>query len=105
VENTCGGRGGALAFFRGHLIAQRGVEISRLERQPACYLQGNIAERGEALIHNLVVRIHSIIEVILWTGLAPWEFEFPFPGSFFATLQPTWGCPVRDGTLLYTVPP
>ena len=24
-------------------------------------------------------RIHSIIVSIRWTGLAPWEFEFPFP--------------------------
>ena len=23
--------------------------------------------------------------MIKWTGLAPWEFEFPFPGSLTAT--------------------
>ena len=27
---------------------------------------------------NLLVRIHVIIVMIRWTGLAPWEFEFPF---------------------------
>ena len=27
-----------------------------------------------------------IIEVIWWTGLAPWEVEFPFPGSLISTL-------------------
>ena len=27
---------------------------------------------------NLLVRIHFIIEMVRWTGLAPWEFEFPF---------------------------
>ena len=27
------------------------------------------------------VRNHFIIVMIRWTGLAPWEFEFPFPGS------------------------
>ena len=32
-------------------------------------------------IDNLLVRIHSIIVMIRWTGLALWEFEFPFPGS------------------------
>jgi len=32
-------------------------------------------------IDNLLVRIHFIIVMIRWTGLAPWEFEFPFPGS------------------------
>ena len=35
--------------------------------------------------HNLLVRIHFIIVMIRWTDLAPWEFEFPFPGSH--TLQ------------------
>ena len=29
--------------------------------------------RGLQMI-NLLVRIHFIIEVIWWTGLAPWEF-------------------------------
>ena len=28
-----------------------------------------------------LVRIHFIIMMIRWTGLAPWEFEFPFPGA------------------------
>ena len=32
-------------------------------------------------VDNLLVRIHFIIEMIRWTGLAPWEFEFSFPGS------------------------
>jgi len=31
----------------------------------------------EILIKNLQVRIHSIIEMIWWTSLVPWEFEFP----------------------------
>ena len=35
------------------------------------------AER-EFFIDNLLVRIHFIILMIRWTGLAPWEFEFPF---------------------------
>ena len=38
------------------------------------------AER-EFFIDNLLVRIHLIIVMIRWTGLAPSEFEFPFPGS------------------------
>ena len=32
-------------------------------------------------IDNFLIRIHFIIEMIRWTGLAPWEFEFSFPGS------------------------
>ena len=35
----------------------------------------------EFFIDNLLVRIHVIIVMIRWTGLAPREFEFPFPGS------------------------
>ena len=27
---------------------------------------------------KLLLRIHFIIVMIRWTGLAPWEFEFPF---------------------------
>ena len=34
---------------------------------------------------KLQVRIHFIIVMIWWTGLAPWEFEFPFPGSLIYT--------------------
>ena len=29
-------------------------------------------------IDNLLVRIHFIIVMIRWTGLAPWEFELPY---------------------------
>ena len=39
----------------------------------------------EIFIENLLVRIHFIIVKIGWTGLAPWEFEFPFPGSLTCT--------------------
>jgi hypothetical protein len=31
--------------------------------------------------------------MVWWTGLAPWEFEFPFPGSListFPTFQIAW---------------
>ena len=33
------------------------------------------------------VRIHCIIVMIDWTGLAPWEFEFPFQ---VALHLPSW---------------
>ena len=42
-------------------------------------------EEREFFIDNLLVRIHSIIVMIRWTGIAPWEFEFPFPGSLVST--------------------
>ena len=38
-------------------------------------------EQTEFFIDNLLV----IIEMIWWTGLALWEFEFPFPGSLAST--------------------
>jgi len=39
----------------------------------------------EFVIDNLLVRIHFIIVMIRWTGLAPREVEFPFPGSLAST--------------------
>ena len=44
--------------------------------------------KREFLIDNLIVRIHSIIEMIWWIGLAPWEFEFPFPGGLITARPP-----------------
>ena len=53
-------------------------------------LRGTGARIGEEreiefFLDNLLVRIHFIILMIRWTGLAPWEFEFPFPGSLTST--------------------
>jgi len=39
-------------------------------------------------IDNLLVRIHFNIVMIRWTGLAPWECEFPFPGSLTCSQVP-----------------
>jgi len=50
----------------------------------ASWKAGGSAER-EFFINNLLVRIHIIVVMIRWTGLAPWEFEFPFPGSHTST--------------------
>jgi len=41
-------------------------------------------------IDNLLVRIHFVIVMIWLTGLAPWEFEFPFPGSLTSTFLVQW---------------
>ena len=32
-------------------------------------------------IDKITVQIHSVIVMIRWTRLAPWEYEFPFQGS------------------------
>jgi len=39
----------------------------------------------EFFIDNPLILIHFIIVMIRWTGLASWEFEFPFPGSLTST--------------------
>jgi len=52
--------------------------------EPHFDARGGAAER-DFFIDNLQVRIHFIIVMIRWTGLAPWEFEFPFPGSRIST--------------------
>ena len=39
----------------------------------------------EFFIENLQVRIDFIIVTMRWTGLAPWDVEFPFPGSLTST--------------------
>ena len=41
-------------------------------------------ERG-FFIDNLLVRVHFIIVMIRWTGLGPWEFQSPFPGTLTST--------------------
>jgi len=41
----------------------------------------NAGAEREFFIDNLLVRVHFIIVMIRWTGLAPWEFKFSFPGS------------------------
>ena len=38
----------------------------------------------EFFIDNLLVRIRVIIGMIWWTGLAPSESGFPFPGSLIS---------------------
>ena len=43
------------------------------------------AREREFFVDNLLARIHFDIVIIRWTGLAPWEFEFPFPGSLTST--------------------
>ena len=47
-------------------------------------VQGHLTVRlltreGDFFMDNLLVRVHYIIVMIMWTGLAPLEFELPFP--------------------------
>ena len=62
---------------------ERGTPVARLPGAvPGLFL---LKREREIFIDNLLVRIHFIIVTIRWTGLAPWEFEFPFPGSLTST--------------------
>jgi len=46
---------------------------------------GGVRREREFFIDNLLVRIHFIIVLIWWTGLAPWELESPFTCSLTST--------------------
>ena len=64
-----------------------GVGVSRVREKvtrPPCMVRGAGGEI-EFFIDSLLVRIHFIIVMIRWAGLAPWEFEFRFPGSHTST--------------------
>ena len=63
-----------------------GEEVSRLQRAYQA------RPERQFFIYILLVRIHFFTEMIWWTGLAPWELEFPFPGSLKSTFL-EWGVP------------
>ena len=53
----------------------------RTHPQTSCY-----ARERQFFIDNPLVRIHFVIVMIRWTGLAPWEFEYS--GDLNATFRP-----------------
>ena len=69
----------ALSFFQSLDLDRAGI-ISRKEFALQMHLSKDdpkVRER-EFFIDNLLVRIHFIIVMIRWPGLAPWEFWIPF---------------------------
>ena len=54
------------------LLSEVPLQVARMSK-----LAAGLVEK-ELFIDNLLVRIHFVIEIIWWTGLASWEFEFPF---------------------------
>ena len=86
----------SLSLSAGSFGSMRGVQRSIYPRPSASTLLRTPAPRSprpcnasrsrerEFINDNLLVRIHFIVEMIWWTGLAPWEFEFPFPGSLIS---------------------
>jgi len=68
--------------LRGHTCGYHvGGDAERRRACVFCLVRVRAACQREFVIDNLLVRIHFIIVMIRWTGLAPWVFEFPFPGS------------------------
>ena len=55
----------------------------------SCLLWNDLVHRHrpekDCFIDNVLVRIHFMFELIWWTGLAPWEFDFSFQGSLTST--------------------
>ena len=58
-------------------LGLRGIR-KKARTTPRWYTLTPALPEREFFIDNLLVRIHFIIVMIRWTGLAPWEFEFPF---------------------------
>ena len=61
--------------------------VGRRLQQPLLSQLRGPCERRESFVDNLLVRIHSTVEIKWWTGLAPWEFGFSFSGSLAYTFQ------------------
>ena len=59
-------------------------------------LEPLIRER-DFFIDNLLVQMHFIIKMIWWTGLAPWQLEFPFPGRLISTFPFITSPPLLSG--------
>jgi len=61
------------------------IKNSLSEREFLRAASARAAAFRSEFIDNLLVRNHFIIVMIRWTGLAPCEFELPFPGSLTFT--------------------
>ena len=72
-------------------LVEAGVSDAFLE-SAAGLIAGQVTSppaKRELFIDNLLVRIYLIVEMIWWTGLAPWQLEFPFPDSLTSTFLKT----------------
>ena len=63
---------------------RRQIEAECIELEP----RGRSPER-EFILDKLQVPVHFIIETARWIGLAPCEFEFPFPCNLASTFLPS----------------
>jgi len=82
---------GALAEMEEQLAASEAAldTFRTVSEEEVAALRAEAADAGsserEFFIANLLVRIRFIVVMIRWTGIAPCEFEFPFPGSSTST--------------------
>ena len=79
---------------------------NRAARGRVQHVEEHLRSEREFFIDNLLVQIHFIIAMIRWTGLAPWELEFPFPGSLTSTfLRPAYDQPSERDQIVSLEPP
>jgi len=64
-----------------HTLAQVGVSTRVLTAARAAGPAPHTPTPRDFFTDNLLVRIRLIIEMIWWTGLAPWDFTFPCPSN------------------------
>ena len=74
--------GGAFSYERGTPVSHSSSAATSSPSPATC-------SQRELCIDNLLVRIHFIVVMSRWTGLVPWEFEFPFPGNRTSTWSHT----------------
>ena len=81
-------------------LFQEGFDLHLLQQEPnPLHFWPQLLHRAtggerEFFIDNLLVRIHYVIVMIKWTGLAPWEFELPSTGG---GADGHFGCAVGGG--------
>ena len=92
-----GSYGVAVSFERGSPVTERGSPVNergspvKPHTPTGSWTRTRAPPRGASskTLHGarllLLVQILCIIEMIWWTGLASWEFEFPFPGSLISS--------------------
>ena len=76
------------------------------DKRPVWYWSDHFAGLSSLLASlSVLVRIHFIIVMIRWTGLAPWESEFLFPGSLASTFLTRGAGAVAANSCRLHVPP